>query len=452
MSNIPPIVENPVSSENPSNKNSEGKKDKRKKHKSQGFTTYIHRVLKQVHPENGITKKALQQLNSMLSIIAEEFYLRCRKMTIHIDKKTISSREVQSVTRLLLPDELAKHAVSEGTKAITKCNAYITEDGMEPYNSQTVNGKKIKRRAEMREYKAGITFSVSKCEKFLRGRGSSKLNVGAGASVYLAAVLEYLAAEILELAGNACRDSGRVNLITRHIFLAIVNDEELSLLMRILNIEFANSGVQEIIHEGLVSKKKKKYEKKESQKGDARKPHRFLPGTVALREIRKYQKSTDLILQKAPFERNIRSFAGECREDIRFSAGVPESIQGFIELRMAYIFADAQALAIHAGRQGINAEDMKLAFQRVVNNSLKTNMGTKMPESVPLASLKHLSRRGGVKIVGGDVYEEAENQMAIMMETLTKAFCTFVEHSRAVTVFEDDVMAALQMLGYNYIM
>lgn len=81
---------------------------------------YIYKVLKQVHPDVGISSKAMSIMNSFVNDIFERIAGESSKLAHHNKLRTISSREVQTSVRLLLPGELAKHAVSEGTKAVTK--------------------------------------------------------------------------------------------------------------------------------------------------------------------------------------------------------------------------------------------------------------------------------------------------------------------------------------------
>jgi histone H2B len=77
-------------------------------------------VLKQVHPETGISKKGMSIMNSFIGDIFEKIVTEGGKLARYSKKSTLSSREVQTAVRLVLPGELAKHAVSEGTKAVTK--------------------------------------------------------------------------------------------------------------------------------------------------------------------------------------------------------------------------------------------------------------------------------------------------------------------------------------------
>ena len=88
-------------------------------------------------------------------------------------------------------------------------------------------GGKVKGKAKSRSSRAGLQFPVGRIHRMLR-KGNYGERIGAGAPVYLAAVLEYLAAEVLELAGNAARDNKKTRIIPRHLQLAIRNDEEVS--------------------------------------------------------------------------------------------------------------------------------------------------------------------------------------------------------------------------------
>ncbi len=88
--------------------------------RTESYASYIYKVLKQVHPDTGISKKGMSVMNSFINDIFERIAGEAGKLARYNGKSTLSSREVQTAVRLSLPGELAKHAVSEGTKAVTK--------------------------------------------------------------------------------------------------------------------------------------------------------------------------------------------------------------------------------------------------------------------------------------------------------------------------------------------
>ena len=93
---------------------------KRKRKRKESYSIYIYKVLKQVYPDTGISSKGMSIMNSFVNDIFERIAGEASRLGHYNKRKTISSREVQTAVRLLLPGELAKHAVSEGTKAVTK--------------------------------------------------------------------------------------------------------------------------------------------------------------------------------------------------------------------------------------------------------------------------------------------------------------------------------------------
>ncbi|KAJ1718642.1 histone H2B [Coemansia erecta] len=97
-----------------------GEKKNRRAVRKETYSTYIYKVLKQVHPDTGISNKAMSIMNSFVNDIFERIATEASKLAAYNKKSTITSREIQTAVRLLLPGELSRHAVSEGTKATTK--------------------------------------------------------------------------------------------------------------------------------------------------------------------------------------------------------------------------------------------------------------------------------------------------------------------------------------------
>ncbi|KAH7279782.1 hypothetical protein KP509_37G036600 [Ceratopteris richardii] len=121
-------------------------------------------------------------------------------------------------------------------------------------------GKVARKKGVSKTVKAGLQFPVGRLARYLK-KGRYAKRVGTGAPLYLAAVLEYLAAEFLELTGNAARDNKKNRIIPRHIQLAIRNDEELGKLLSGVTIDYG--GVLPNIHQVLLPKK---YTEKSAEK------------------------------------------------------------------------------------------------------------------------------------------------------------------------------------------
>jgi histone H2B len=97
-----------------------GEKRTRRRTRHETFSVYIYKVLKQVHNDTGISKKSMNIMNSFINDIFERIALESSKLVRYNKKHTLSAREVQSAVKLLLPGELAKHAIIEGAKAVNK--------------------------------------------------------------------------------------------------------------------------------------------------------------------------------------------------------------------------------------------------------------------------------------------------------------------------------------------
>lgn len=225
------------------------------------FGSYIQKVLKQVHPDTGLAGEALAALINMVKILLKRLVAGINEIMTRSGGQTISSRTVSLAVRLILPKELAKHAVSEGVKACTKyASVYGDASTAKEGNS--------------RSFTAGLQFPVTRTENLMMKYSTSDRK-SATAAVFLTATLEYLMAEVLELSGNVAKQAHRHRISPRHIMLAVHSDEELAQLFQ--NSVFAG-GVVPDIPEALIaasapkrssksSKKMEKGEAKESKSG-----------------------------------------------------------------------------------------------------------------------------------------------------------------------------------------
>jgi histone H3/H4 len=312
-----------------------------KKKKSRFFETYISKVLKQVADKNGITSNSKQQLNSTLCIVARTISLVVTRLTEIAKKKTISDKEVANAVRVLFSGDLAENSIREGVKSVTNFSAESSK-------------------GSSRQGKAGIIFPPCVAEKFLRNFGYSKVMVTSTAPVFLAAVLEYLVAEVLILASKSATNNKRIRITIRDLQLSVGEDQELSTLFDKLNISFLGGGVVPFIHPCLVTKKPRKKKSKTVDPSGVKKPHRFRPGTVALREIKKFQKMSNcLTFAKFPFERFVRKTVNKNNTGMKISKDVFIILQYFIEQYIVNILKDANAAAIHTGRVKLMLTDIE---------------------------------------------------------------------------------------------
>lgn len=216
---------------------------KRSRFEDVKFDSYIYKLLKTVHPDRGLSGDGLSEVNNIVRILLKKIIEALNKLLITSrGQKTISSRDVQSAARLVLPGELSKNGIAEGTKAVTHFNGFEKKEGDPPLS---------------RSKRANLLFPVTRVETLMMELTTINRK-SATSAVYLTGVLEYVTAEILELAGNAARDNKKIRITPRHIKLAILNDAELALLFSGVVM---SGGVNPSINAKLLQKKDDKSHK-----------------------------------------------------------------------------------------------------------------------------------------------------------------------------------------------
>lgn len=191
--------------------------------------------------------------------------------------------------------------------------------------------KKVSRGS--RSARAGVIFPVGRMLRFFR-RGLPKYRISVGAPVYMAAVLEYLTAEILELAGNAARDNKKGRVTPRHILLAIANDEELHQLLR--GVTISAGGVLPNIHPELLAKKRESRGKLEA--AVTAPPSRKTSKTAAVRKLHSQKPSTGK------------------RRSAKASGGQSASAGGFTVLSSKSLFLGQKLQVVQADIASIESE------------------------------------------------------------------------------------------------
>jgi len=307
-----------------------------KKKKTRFFETYISKVLKHVSSENGITANSKQQLNSALCHISRLVADKVITLTEIAKKKTMSDKEVINAIRIVFPIDLANNAITHGQKAIDTYDSVGNTKGVS------------------RQEKAGIVFPPAQTEKFLRNFGYSKVMVTNSAPVFLAGSIEYIASLILENAVKSAQNNKRVRITIRDLELGVRCHEEINNLFTQNNLTFLGGGVTPFIHQSLLIKKnRKKRTKRAAANENDKKKHRFRPGTVSLREIRRFQKTSNcLTFAKHPFEKYVREVIIKHNDNnsMKVSKEVFVILQYFVEQKIVDVLRNANFAAIHANR------------------------------------------------------------------------------------------------------
>ena len=207
------------------------------KRKYNKFDTYIERVLKHLYPELGMTGEVKGEVNNIITATFRKIMDTVNYLNMQSDRKTISARDIGIATDVILGKDLAKHARQEGTRAVTKYNTSEAEKGTS------------------RSTRAGLIFPVGRIENTwirpaLCGRNT---RLSEDAPVYMAAVLEYITADVLELAGHVAQDDKKVRITTRHLALALQRDDELNMFF---GDYIVSGGIAPHIHSALLLKKK----------------------------------------------------------------------------------------------------------------------------------------------------------------------------------------------------
>ncbi|XP_004694910.2 PREDICTED: uncharacterized protein LOC101618719 [Condylura cristata] len=177
--------------------------------------------------------------------------------------------------------------------------------------------------------------------------------------------------------------------------------------------------------------------------GGVKKPHRYRPGTVALREIRRYQKSTELLIRKLPFQRLVREIAQDFKTDLRFQSSAVMALQEACEAYLVGLFEDTnlRVFANMSGR-GKGGKGLGKGGAKRHRKVLRDNI-----QGITKPAIRRLARRGGVKRISGLIYEETRGVLKVFLENVIRDAVTYTEHAKRKTVTAMDVVYALKRQG-----
>jgi|TARA_B100001059_G_scaffold228120_1_gene258782 histone H3 len=323
-----------------------------KKKRTRFYEIYLTKLLKQVSSENGITSNSKQQLNSILCSTTKLISTKVNQLTEMVRKKTTSEKEVINALNVMFLGDLGKGMTAMCKQAVENYNDDVSTKGI------------------TRQERAGIIFPPSVAEKYLRNFGYSRTMISNGAPVALAAAMEYFAGEILENAAVLAKQKKRVRITIRDLEMGVRTDNEINNFFEKNKFSFLGGGVVPYIHPNLLVKRTRR---RKSKKSEGKRSHRYRPGTVSIREIRRFQKSSNcLTLAKSPFEKYTRSviqkFIGNS-DSIKVSKNVFLTLQYFVEQRIVSLLHKAYLAAIHTGRVKLTVSDIEFIRSLNITNT-----------------------------------------------------------------------------------
>jgi len=298
----------------------------------QNFRRYISQITKKNFPDNSLSSSVLDELSLFIRHFAQELARTSRSLS---KKSTITDSDIKSSVAIFLTGELKKEAIIKGTISVENF-------------SKSKDEKKSGTKAE----KAGLVFPPSRFEKIIRAEVGFEGRVGENASVFLAGVCEYITFEILEIAGNITKDNNQSRIKLRYLMFAIENDEEISKLVKKLNVKFQGFGVVPGI-DTRITERKKTNKKRTSN------------NNVSLKNIRQLQKQSEcLMIPKGPFKKMIKNISSEHIDDndknIRVSSDCSILLQYYIEARIVELLQNANMIALHSNRLRVTPDDIDL--------------------------------------------------------------------------------------------
>jgi len=404
--------------------------------KEKSFKVYIVRLLKVVQPGIRLTSSAAEAMDSILRVIADRLVDRSLVLTTGDDKKTISEREIQTAVQLVFPEAFARDSIQFSNNILSVYEKSEVERQAQPVE-----------KAQTRESRCGLIFSVSAAEKYVRRFGQVGLHVSYGTPIVLAAILEYFTTQLLRETGDVTKSAKKITISVRHLFLASNKDSNLAFVHN-LGVVFLEGGVEP---QAIQNKQHKRLQRSKSESTEP-KGHRWRPGTKTVMEIRRLQKSGDMLMQHAPFNNLVRELVArydseekERDKTVRLTGDFCTTLQAFIEDRMIQLMRRANRMAVHANRETVYARDVELVCEMTGENYPATTCETNIPE----AALRQMALRAGIQRFGDCSTEAYRSYMIGLLNSYLYDIFLCARHHKVQTLNTKVFLEAMGMRGVH---
>ena len=378
-------------------------------HKKKNFGSpkvYLTRIAKSIGAR--LSSTVLSQLGDcvrrMGQMVAIEAYNACK---IAKNKKTITTKEIQAAVRAVFTDR-----------------GWIEKEALTAVSMFNETPSQASSPSNRRETKAGLVFSVSLAEKYIRVFCN---NVSKTSPVYLSASIECVFREIITAASNKAGEN--VIIKPRHVFLGVVDSEKLKSVFHDLGLSLMKGGHQQTI---FHSPKNKNAE-----------------NAVIL-----HQESVGLLLQKKPFHRFVKiAYSNVTRNTYnRIGFGVYECLQAFVEDTTVGVLSDARLLAQHASRDGVGCLDFVLAWKlnRIISKTIKYTVKSIPFTEIGCDGIERLSQRAGITRKRKDLYDITKTFMFITIEEVLKRCVDITESLGVCTIHTPHLKYAIESMGLFY--
>lgn len=413
--------------------------------KQLSFKTYIHKTLKNVQPGANISKTTTMQVDIFTKVFATKLASLAINIAHDSSRCTVGLEDLDTASQFILPINLYKKASLAGEKAWDSFNNSIVKN---------------------RALRSGLSFPPHLSEKFLRLQGGSnqtavsKLSLSQCTPIYMAAMTEYVVSGILEASAEKAKTMKRQTITPRHLLLATEENEDFSALLSNLNFTWLGGGVVPYIHPDLIPSKEKQ-RKLAAKRRQTRKdtgttrtptaPRKALPGTKAICNIRRVQKTFGLLQRKEHFKRFVKEQASHYwpnEELVHFGAGVFEYLQLFVEDQVTNVFRESLQAMFHGGRETVELRDLQFVWRLMKPNNIN-DYSTVGVEHLAEPGVHRLATRAGVKRVGQTCYDMAREIMAFYVARILQASFLLMRRQKVKTVNLHYLRRGASIVGFN---